>query len=291
VQRNTNSPAVTQSAFATVATQYTYDVNGNVASKLEYPEYAFCKTSPRTSYNRPESAPDKTGEYEILGVDAPVGTRVSVLFDFTRDNIHYTWGATSTITKSLYVEAYPQATAQDNNIYCDWQETGGRYPRTIVHITDAKIMSSTSPNTGGPKEPWVACTDWYNCDHYDTHFKVLSATPKVTNYYWDYENRLLQASYGDGSCTKHTYDDAGMRVAKTEVTSDGQVQSTYYEYQGNNVVYEDTVAGSGGNCAPPTISTAAKQPRLAIATPTPNPPARGGGKKRPELPTSPTGQN
>ncbi len=163
---------------------YYYDANGNVVQETGGKELKFC-----SSTQDPLTAGSSPGDYWLLGVDAPVGTPVNIIYD--NGTVRYEWN-------NLQVQ-YLQNT--DRGCFVD---TVSPEPRTGVQLT----------GTGNYKP---SSTAWYDGNYIDNHFRIYPASGNyfTTDYYYDNENKLIQINNG-GTCSKFIYDASGSRIEKLE---------------------------------------------------------------------------
>jgi RHS repeat-associated protein len=74
---------------------------------------------------------------------------------------------------------------------------------------------------------------------------ILSISGKLTNLSYDSFNRLISLNdparpNGANPSDTYSYDPSGLRYARTETAVDGSRTTTYYVYEGNSILYEES---------------------------------------------------
>ncbi|MFH1106470.1 MAG: hypothetical protein V1787_01095 [Candidatus Micrarchaeota archaeon] len=169
----------------THAVSFGYDANGNVETEEGARNFGFCIARSLGA-----------GSFMLAGVDAPVDSPVNVVYDDGANS--YEWG-------TFPVEAYY---AESEHCFAD--EAGPLSPATRIVLS--------GPGSGGIP------AGWYGESHAPSNFRVYpsSLNPYYqTRYYYDAENRLVQANYmteagAVTACSKFTYDSSGDRIEKAE---------------------------------------------------------------------------
>ena len=197
---NTNKLAQTKnSPYNTLITDYTYDANGNLKTKVYNKEYSLSNIAAGASL-----LTLTLGDNTIA-----LGTQIRIVYDLNK----FDASVTNIVNKHYEWLANVESDANGNK---------------IVKISTSKLDSiSTRSDTD------ATFNTWYDSSKQLPNFKAYNPTRQTDVYVYDSQNRLTRIDFGETACSTYMYDESGNRIKKNENN-----QATIYINHGLNPIYE-----------------------------------------------------